>query len=261
MNEIIKIEKNENNELVTDSRNVADVTSKQHKHVMDIIRKMINDRPEIDGSRFRPIYYIDQYGRKQPCYSINRRGIVTLLFKMTGEQSYKFQDAYMDAFDLMEANLKGMVQTLPDFTDPAEAAIAWAEQYKRAQIEEQKRIEAERTKAHISDKKTATAMATASHLTRENNKLREQVGDSKHYKQVKAIPWLEESFNIKIKAAYSVIGKQLTKISNELQREVREIDHSKYGTVKAYNVDVIDEFRRRVKADAGFLGKYREDNV
>ena len=71
-------------------------------------------------------------------------------------------------------------QLTPNFADPAEAAIAWANEYKAKQlalktkqIALDARDEAITTKAHIGDKKTATAMATASVKSRENTRLKQ----------------------------------------------------------------------------------------
>ena len=50
------------------------------------------------------------------------------------------------------------------------------EQLQRIQLE---RDIAVQTKAHISDKKTATAMATASNAVQENRRLKDQIGQSK----------------------------------------------------------------------------------
>lgn len=53
------------------------------------------------------------------------------------------------------------------------------------QEEREKRIEAEKTKAYISDKKTATAMATASVLSRDNKRLRIKADESLKYSTIR----------------------------------------------------------------------------
>ena len=68
--------------------------------------------------------------------------------------------------------IEGKKITLPNFNDPAEAAIAWAAEYKEKKKALEDLEEAQRTKTWIGDKKVATALVTASHLSRENNKLR-----------------------------------------------------------------------------------------
>ena len=39
--------------------------------------------------------------------------------------------------------------------------------------------------------------------------------------------------------------------------EIREVEDSRYGSVKAYHVDGIEAFRLSLKTDLNMLGKYR----
>lgn len=70
-----------------------------------------------------------------------------------------------------------------------------------ADIEEEKQLALEqrdyykRTKAEIGNRREATAMATASAAVRQRDALADKLGEGKHYKQVKAIPWLLEVFH------------------------------------------------------------------
>lgn len=72
------------------------------------------------------------------------------------------------------------------------------------------RDEAIRTKACISDRKTATAMQTAGALRKKVNKLEMQLGVSETYMTARAIPWLAEYFGKKMsRGAWIVVGQQL----------------------------------------------------
>jgi hypothetical protein len=118
------------------------------------------------------------------------------------------------------------------------------------------RDEAIRTKALIGSKREATAMATAAAAIKRADKFAELAGDSKRYKQVKAIPWLLEMF-APSKGMYQQMGKLLGKISAELNYDVLKIDDSEYGQVKAYHVDVILEAKCRIDYSDELMGKYR----
>ena len=85
--------------------------------------------------------------------------------------------------------IEGGKVALPNFTNPAEAAIAWAMEYEARQI-------AEKTKAQINNKKTATAMATASHLSRENNRLRPKAALFDHFFESDNIYSLGNAFKL-----------------------------------------------------------------
>lgn len=147
---------------------------------------------------------------------------------------------------------------MPDFQNPALAARAWAEQYERRQLAESQRDEAIRTKAWISDKKTATAMATASVAVRKVNALEDELGRGKRYKAVKAIPWLLTEF-VESRGMYSVVGKALRRMSTDLGYSVEKIATPEFPEgINAYHVDVISAFRCELAQNPGMLDRYRK---
>ena len=46
-------------------------------------------------------------------------------------------------------------------------------------------------------------------------------------------------------------------MSRRMDYEIREIEDSRFGSVKAYHVDVLEAFRLALKNDLNMLGKYR----
>lgn len=70
------------------------------------------------------------------------------------------------------------LSALPDFTNPAAAARAWADAMEASQTLAIERDHAIATKAHIGDKRQATAMANTAKASREAAKLRDQLGFS-----------------------------------------------------------------------------------
>lgn len=99
------------------------------------------------------------------------------------------------------------------------------QELQQAQLERDFAIE---TKAHISDKKTATAMATASVKSKEAEKLKEQLGESKNYASVKAV----ES---KVGGKYN--WRELKKWCVANGKKIKDIADANYGTVKIYHKD------------------------
>lgn len=144
--------------------------------------------------------------------------------------------------------------------DDPDFGITLLQRYKfereQRQLAEAQRDEAIRTKAEIGSRREATAMNTASVLSKQNDKLRTEIGDSRTWKQMKALPWFLEVF-IDVPAAYSVAGRKLSELSRRLGYEIREVEDTRYGIVKAYHADVITAFRVALRDDLNMMRKYR----
>ena len=146
--------------------------------------------------------------------------------------------------------------------DDPDFGITLLQRYKfereQRQLAESQRDEAVRTKAWISDKKTATAMATASAAVRKVNALEDELGRGKRYKSVKAIPWLLTEF-VESKGMYSVVGKALKRMSTDLGYSIEKIATPEYPEgINAYHVDVISAFRCELAQNPGMLDRYRK---
>jgi prophage antirepressor-like protein len=125
--------------------------------------------------------------------------------------------------------------------------------------ERQKRILAEKTKAHIADKKTATALATASAAVRQLNKIKDEIGNGKHYKRVTCIYWLPKYF-VNNYSTWVAIGKYLMKLSVSMGKNPIYVPDERYDKVRAYHTSVIDFFHEQIKNDPFFciLTEYRK---
>ena len=122
------------------------------------------------------------------------------------------------------------------------------------------RDEAIRTKSQIGSRREATAMATASAKSKECEKLREQIGDSKTYKAATAISWLPDYFDMSNRGLYNALAHKLKKLEAEMPPAFAHIDiqDSRWGTVKAYHVAVIERLHEMVQSDENLMQKYRK---
>lgn len=146
--------------------------------------------------------------------------------------------------------------------DDPDFGITLLQRYKfereQRQLAESQRDEAIRTKAWISDKKTATAMATASVAVRKVNALEDELGRGKNYLSVKAIPWFRDMFLTGKRGVYSVAGRHLSRISKENGLDTIRIPDPAYPDgVKAYRHDVVESFRRELERDNELMRVYR----
>jgi phage regulator Rha-like protein len=249
MNEITIFE-NQNKEVSMTTVEIAERTGKRHDHVLRDAWKML---VELYGENRLPNYgesYINEQNHTYTCYRLPKREVLILV----SGYSISLRAAIIDRLNELE---KSAMRAVPNFDDPAAAARAWADEFERKQIAEKQRDEAIRTKAQIGSRREATAMNKASQLAKQNEALRKQAGDSKEWKQVKAIPWLSDHFKLSM-VAYQQIGRYLTLLSKKNFVEVKEIEDNRYGSVKAYSVEMIAVFKSNLLDDPKLLFKYRK---
>lgn len=188
--------------------------------------------------------------------------VYRLVMRSNLPRAVEFQDWICEEVipSIRKHGLYATEEVVDRILDDPDFGITLLQRYKfereQRQLAEAQRDEAIRTKAEIGSRREATAMNTASVLSKQNEKLRTEIGDSRTWKQVKALPWFLEVF-IDVPAAYSVAGRKLSELSRRLGYEIREVEDTRYGIVKAYHVDVIEAFRLALKNDLNMMRKYR----
>ena len=75
---------NDNQHMMT-SLEIAEVTGKQHCHVMEAIRKMEPAWQKVNQSNFRLIEYTDSRGRLMPCYQLTKTECLYIATKFNDE--------------------------------------------------------------------------------------------------------------------------------------------------------------------------------
>ena len=146
-----------------------------------------------------------------------------------------------------------------------DAMISLLQQYKfereQKQLALQQRDEAIRTKAWIGSKREATCMNEVKRFKRENEDLRDQLGDSTNYKSVKSISFIGDYFPYLNRRQWNVvlsqIGTAIGRICKRFNFAVKRIQDPNYGFVNAYDVRAIDIFRQNLDSDLNYMGKYR----
>lgn len=83
-------------------------------------------------------------------YLMNRDGFSLLVMGFTGKEALDWKLKYIEAFNAMEKRINNQL-ALPDFTNPAEAARAWAEQFE-AREKAQRTIEVMKVPAQMGEK-------------------------------------------------------------------------------------------------------------
>jgi len=122
----------DNKVLTMSSLEIAKFTSKRHDHVMRDIKKMLLDlypggAPSFGGT------YLSEQNKELPLFNLDRKHTDCLL---TGYNA----TARMKVIERWHELESKELQVIPNFTDPAQAARAWAEQYE-ANAVKQKQLE------------------------------------------------------------------------------------------------------------------------
>ena len=123
------------------SLEIARLTGKDHAHLMRDIRNMEAGWEKISQSKFGLTSYKDAQGKDRPCYQLTKTECLYVATKFNDEARAKLVLRWEE---LEKKSRTGMI-SLPDFTDPAEAAMAWAKEYreKKGLLIENKKLEEE----------------------------------------------------------------------------------------------------------------------
>lgn len=141
------------------SREVADLTGKNHKDVMRDCRNLISEYEKLYENQPAQICalvksgtYKDKNGTDQPCYELNKQASLDLVTGYSLPHRHAVNKRWME---LEEAAAR---PALPDFTNPVEAARAWADA-KEAELKAERERQAALAQIEADKPKVEFAMA------------------------------------------------------------------------------------------------------
>lgn len=110
---------------VTTSRQVAESFEKRHDHVLRDIQSL-DCSPEFRQLNFKLATYIDAQGKPRPEVEMTRDGFCFVAMGFTGARAAQWKEAYIRAFNQMEARLLAAVPApkAPPPTVPADQLTA-----------------------------------------------------------------------------------------------------------------------------------------
>lgn len=114
------------NEVKMTSLDIAEITGKQHSHIMRDIRQEIENIGEEGLSIFGQSSYVNAQNKEQPCYKFGKKGAMQLALKYDAVTRYK-------VIEKIEELENASKPKIPNFNNPAEAARAWADQFEEAE--------------------------------------------------------------------------------------------------------------------------------
>ncbi|MBQ3089541.1 MAG: Rha family transcriptional regulator [Oscillospiraceae bacterium] len=97
-----------------DSLYVAQMFNKRHDDVLKSIRNL-DCSEEFRLRNFAESSYLNQQGKKQPCYAMTRDGFTFLVMGYRGKKAARFKEAYIRRFNQMETFIRTLVATRKDY--------------------------------------------------------------------------------------------------------------------------------------------------
>ena len=168
-------------------------------------------------------------GGLQAMIFVDESNLYRCIFQSRKSEAEKFQDWATEEV-LPEIRKTGSYSLVPK--SYAEALRLYADEVEQRELMQKQRDEAIRTKAYISDKKTATAMNTASQKSREVEKLKRELDKSKEFASIKAS-------EIRLKSKFD--WKPLRNYCTSHELEMPKIFDANYGSVRTYPAEAWQE--------------------
>ena len=136
MNEVIKFGESQQAQGMT-SLQIAEVTGKRHADIMRDVRSLLEQG--VCERNFALASYDDKQGKSRPMYTLTPKGCLIL----ASGYDVVLREKIIDKLEEYQQKERTTITALPDFTNPAEAARAWAEQFELNQLESKRADEAE----------------------------------------------------------------------------------------------------------------------
>lgn len=109
------------------SLEIAEVTGKRHSDVLEAIRNMENAWVKVAQRKFPLGSYKDANNQDRPCYILNKTECLYVATKFNDEARAKL----VLRWEELENQVRRSEIVMPNFSNPAEAARAWADQYEQ----------------------------------------------------------------------------------------------------------------------------------
>ena len=110
------------------SLQIAEVTGKNHAHIMRDIRNLLEQG--VNESNFGLVNYKDKKGEIRPMYELTPKGCLIL----ASGYDVILREKIINKLEEYQQKERTNLISLPNFEDPAEAAMAWAKEYREKKV-------------------------------------------------------------------------------------------------------------------------------
>ena len=208
MNEIVY--RGKSNQPLTNSKLVAEVFGKEHKHVREAIKKLITTAENSTVQQmFSESTYLNEQNKEQPMFLMNQDGFTLLAMGFNGKKAMEFKLKYIEAFNAMKRQIEQSKPSVPQTYLEALKSLVKAEE--------------EKQQLALENKKQQEQIITISKTNMElGNKITEMLPKVSYYDKI-----LQSNATMTVTQIAQDYGMSAMKLNKEL--EAMKIQHKVRG--------------------------------
>ena len=149
MNSLVTLD---HGKALASSKAVADKFGKEHRYIMNTIKKIVKSQPEFGSVHFTTSSYVSDQNKVLDCFEMTKDGFCLLAMGLTGKEALAWKIKYMEAFNSMEKSILNidfrMNQLTKEQGELTETGQAWSKMGLeiKAAKKENKRLSSDLTK-------------------------------------------------------------------------------------------------------------------
>ena len=133
----------ESNQPLTNSKLVAEVFGKEHKHVREAIKKLLTTA---ENSTVRQMLsestYLNEQNKEQPMFVMNQDGFTLLAMGFNGKKAMEFKLKYIEAFNDMKRQIEQNKTSVPqNYLEALKSLVKAEEEKQQLALENKKQQE------------------------------------------------------------------------------------------------------------------------
>lgn len=138
MNEIVY--RGKSNQPLTNSKLVAEVFGKEHKHVREAIKKLLTTAENSTVHQmFSESTYLNGQNKEQPMFVMNQDGFTLLAMGFNGKKAMEFKLKYIEAFNAMKRQIDQSKPSVPqNYLETLKSLVKSEEEKQQLALENRK---------------------------------------------------------------------------------------------------------------------------
>ena len=133
----------ESSQPLTNSKLVAEVFGKEHKHVREAIKKLLTTA---ENSTVRQMFsestYLNEQNKEQPMFVMNQDGFTLLAMGFNGKKAMEFKLKYIEAFNKMKKEIEVTKPSVPqNYLEALKSLVKAEEEKQQLALENKKQQE------------------------------------------------------------------------------------------------------------------------